>query len=158
MRYGSGYSLCFSVVGSEHSASPQGQKDTDNLRFKLTPAKQRSNHRKQGYETKPLPCILSLSELIQSALLRLLVIPHPQEYRSSQAAVMCPLQCGDLHHHLRLDPYHSRSCWRIGERRLFPGRKAAGDILLRLLRAVVVRKKCTFRAIRRRNRKNRGNP
>ena len=33
VRYGSGYRLCSSVVGSEHSGSPQGQKDTENLRF-----------------------------------------------------------------------------------------------------------------------------
>jgi len=38
-EYGSGYSLCSSMDGSEHSVSPQGQKDTENLRFKFTHTK-----------------------------------------------------------------------------------------------------------------------
>jgi len=31
--------LCASVVGSEHSGSPQRNRDTENLRFKFTHAK-----------------------------------------------------------------------------------------------------------------------
>ena len=40
--------LCVSVVGSEHSGSPQRRKDTENFRFKFTHSKQRGATKQSG--------------------------------------------------------------------------------------------------------------